>query len=110
MRYHHLYHVTQLFIFNYRDQFDIKFPSTLDTDEDIAQLTTNLLPALDVYHSARRLFLIFNSEKDKIRFERLCRYIVASLQSESVKLSYVGVFLTKEHRYSIDFALAFNCK
>lgn len=73
----------------------------MDTDEDIANLAADLLPALDVYHAAQRLFLIFNTEKDKIRFERLCRYIVASLQSDSVKLSYVGVFLMKEHRFVI---------
>lgn len=87
-------------VFN-SEEFDGKFSPSLDTDEDIANLAADLLPALDVYHAAQRLFLIFNTEKDKIRFERLCRYIVASLQSDSVKLSYVGVFLMKEHRYVI---------
>lgn len=85
--------------FYFRDQFDQQFPSALDADDEFTRLTSDLLPALDVYHAARRLFLIFHTKKDKERFERLCKYIVASLQSESVKLSYVGVFLIKEHRY-----------
>lgn len=57
-----------------------------------------LVPGLEVYKVTCRLFLVFKQQRDKKRFEKLCKYIVLSLHSESVKLSYVGVFLNKEYR------------
>ncbi|PZC84657.1 hypothetical protein B5X24_HaOG204205 [Helicoverpa armigera] len=58
---------------------------------------TELIPALEVYRVTCRLFLVFKQQRDRKRFEKLCKYIVNSLHSESVKTSYVGVFLNKEY-------------
>nr|XP_032513418.1 ubiquitin-protein ligase E3B [Danaus plexippus plexippus] len=58
-----------------------------------------LIQALDVFRLACRLFLVFKQQRDKKRFEKLCKYIVQSLHSESVKISYVGVFLNKEYSF-----------
>lgn len=56
-----------------------------------------LKPALSVYHQACRLLLIWKKNRDRERFVKLCHYIVNSLDSDSPKLSYVGVALSKEH-------------
>lgn len=55
-----------------------------------------LKPALQVYHHTCRLLIVWQQERDKERFARLCRYLVATLDSESPKISYVGVSLNKE--------------
>lgn len=83
----------------FRNEFDQTLPDTStpgSQDEHPQQL--ELIPALDVYRVGCRLLLVFQQQRDKKRFEILCKYIVQSLHSESVKLSYVGVFLNKEHR------------
>lgn len=56
-----------------------------------------LIPAIQVYHQACRLFIIWQKERDKERFIKLCRYLIVSLESESPKLSYVGIALNKEY-------------
>ncbi|GLV32551.1 uncharacterized protein CBL_00739 [Carabus blaptoides fortunei] len=68
--------------------------------EDFDALITEdceLKPALQVYHHACRLLLVWRQERDKERFSRLCRYLVVTLESESPKISYVGVSLSKDH-------------
>ncbi|KAJ0180720.1 hypothetical protein K1T71_004124 [Dendrolimus kikuchii] len=78
--------------------FDQLFPESSPQGlQEEPQQPIELIPALDVYKVTCRLFLIFNQQRDKKRFEKLCKYIVQSLHSESVKLSYVGVFLNKEY-------------
>jgi ubiquitin-protein ligase E3 B len=42
----------------------------------------------------------FEDEEHRERLENLWRYILASLESESPKLSYVGVALNKDHSLS----------
>ncbi|KAL4711976.1 hypothetical protein ACJJTC_011283 [Scirpophaga incertulas] len=86
------------FINRILEDFDQILPETSNqnTHEETNQ-AVELLPALDVYKVTCRLFLVFNQERDRKRFEKLCKYIVQSLHSDSVKLSYVGVFLNKEH-------------
>lgn len=51
-----------------------------------------------VYHVACRFLSVFNAKQlDHVeRLERLCRYLIASLESDSPKLNYVGVTLVKE--------------
>ncbi|KAF2900658.1 hypothetical protein ILUMI_05537 [Ignelater luminosus] len=56
-----------------------------------------LKPAIQIYYQVKRLLLIFNKTRDRDRFDRLCRYLIASLESDSPKISYVGVALNKEH-------------
>lgn len=57
-----------------------------------------LKPCNEVYYAASRFISLFkeNSTAHSLRLERLCRYFVASLDSESPKLNYIGVALNKE--------------
>ncbi len=41
--------------------------------------------------------LVVSYRKERERLERLLKYIVASLDLDSPKTSYIGVFLIKEH-------------
>ncbi|XP_026330023.1 ubiquitin-protein ligase E3B [Hyposmocoma kahamanoa] len=81
----------------YKNDFDKTLPEPIATGADDAPHALELIPALDVYRVTCRLFLVFKQQRDKKRFEKLCKYIVQSLLSESVKMSYVGVFLNKEY-------------
>ncbi|KAK4876027.1 hypothetical protein RN001_012449 [Aquatica leii] len=80
------------FVRNILEEFDELVPQIPETDGKSV-----LIPAIDVYNQSKRLLLIFNKERDRDRFDKLCRYLVASLESDSPKLSYVGVALNKEH-------------
>lgn len=55
-------------------------------------------PALEIYHQSIRLLLIWRKERDSERFVKLCRYLVASLDCDSPKFSYVGVGKSKNIR------------
>ncbi|KAF9814607.1 hypothetical protein SFRURICE_001768 [Spodoptera frugiperda] len=80
------------------NDFDELLPETTSQgSQDEPPQPVELIPALEVYRVTCRLFLVFKQQRDRKRFENLCRYIVQSLHSESVKLSYVGVFLNKEY-------------
>lgn len=80
------------------NDFDELLPETSSQgSQDEPPQPVELIPALEVYRVTCRLFLVFKQQRDRKRFENLCRYIVQSLHSESVKLSYVGVFLNKEY-------------
>ncbi|XP_022183812.2 ubiquitin-protein ligase E3B [Nilaparvata lugens] len=67
-------------------------------DEEFAEEVTvdTLKPALQRYKVICRLLLVYNKERDAARFEKICRYLVTSLESDSPKLSYVGVALSKD--------------
>lgn len=82
----------------YRNDFDQLLPEATSQSSQDEPQHPDLIQALEVYKVACRLFLVFKRQRDKKRFEKLCKYIVQSLHSESVKISYVGVFLNKEHR------------
>ncbi|XP_045782566.1 ubiquitin-protein ligase E3B [Maniola jurtina] len=79
------------------DDFDRLLPESQSQSSQDESQPPELVQALEVYRVACRLFLIFKQQRDKKRFEKLCKYIVQSLHSESVKISYVGVFLNKEY-------------
>lgn len=83
----------------FRNEFDELLLQASDGSHDDTQKSTELLPALSVFKSSCRLLIVFDGERDRKRFEKLCKYITNSLHSESIKLSYVGVFLNKEYRY-----------
>lgn len=70
----------------FRDEFDNVIPELPEkyTKQDFK-------PALDVYQQSLKLLLIWKKERDKERFAKLCRYLVASLDCDSPKISYVGV-------------------
>ncbi|XP_022819647.1 ubiquitin-protein ligase E3B [Spodoptera litura] len=86
------------FVIRILNDFDELLPETSNQgSQDEPPQPVELIPALEVYRVTCRLFLVFKQQRDRKRFENLCRYIVQSLHSESVKLSYVGVFLNKEY-------------
>ncbi len=56
-----------------------------------------LAPAAASYNAARRFLAFCHASGDeKERFERLCRYVLASLNSSSPKTSYISVALGKQ--------------
>lgn len=59
--------------------------------------SSELKPSLQVYQVTCRFLLVWQKERDRERFDKLCRYLVSSLESDSIKLSYIGVALNKEH-------------
>ncbi|XP_043677000.1 ubiquitin-protein ligase E3B isoform X3 [Vespula pensylvanica] len=78
------------------EEFDINFP------DDCTKLDANieLQLALHIYRVTSRFLIIYKRERDQERIEKLCRYLVQTLQSESPKFSYVGVALNKDHYIS----------
>ncbi|KAG7198940.1 hypothetical protein KM043_015752 [Ampulex compressa] len=73
------------------EEFDNNFLKDRDAE---------LKPALDVYKIISRFLYVFKRERDQGRIENLCRYLVLTLESESPKISYVGVALNKDHYIS----------
>lgn len=57
-----------------------------------------LKSCVDIYHTSSRFLVQFVKAKQLYydRLERLCRYLIASLDSESPKTSYIGVALNKD--------------
>lgn len=53
-------------------------------------------PALQLYHVAQRFLIFCQPKKDPERLERICRHILTSLDSESIKVSYISVSLNKD--------------
>ncbi|CRL00069.1 CLUMA_CG013353, isoform A [Clunio marinus] len=83
------------------DDFSNLIPMSIPDDTTDIELKPNL----QVYKSASRFLLVSwkseeESEENRKRFEGLCRYLLISLDSESPKLSYVGLALNKEHSLS----------
>jgi len=63
---------------------------------DPGETQANKMLALEIYKASKR-FLYFVGLKNVDQFEVVLRYILSSLDSESPKTSYIGVFLNKEH-------------
>lgn len=57
-----------------------------------------LRPCTEVYFAASRFLARFNENAAvyTMRLERLCRYLLATLESESPKHSYIGVTLNRD--------------
>ncbi|KAJ8970798.1 hypothetical protein NQ317_015874 [Molorchus minor] len=67
----------------------LKFSQTIlnDIDEiipDVLDDTDKLhyKPATEIYHQALKFLFVWKKERDKERFAKLCRYLVASLDSD----------------------------
>ncbi|XP_077995296.1 ubiquitin-protein ligase E3B-like [Glandiceps talaboti] len=55
-------------------------------------------PALDFFLAVKGFLFVFNEKKDRERFEKLCRYIVACMEAEGEpKIWYVSLALSKDH-------------
>ncbi|KAK7074559.1 Ubiquitin-protein ligase E3B, partial [Halocaridina rubra] len=76
-----------------REKFDLLFGN----EPAHADQTTTLPLAMKVFAEVTRFIKIFKMEKDKKRFETFARYLITSMDSENVKLSYVSVGMNKEH-------------
>nr|CAD7569227.1 unnamed protein product [Timema californicum] len=61
------------------------------------EIITEPKPSLQAYQVVCKFLLIWKKSRDKDRFEKLCRYLVGTLESDSIKVSYIGVTLNKEH-------------
>ncbi|GJQ75479.1 hypothetical protein Trydic_g17567 [Trypoxylus dichotomus] len=69
-----------------------------DFAEDISDTEKpTLIPAVTVFHHAYRFLIVWRKERDRERFVKLCHYLITSLDSDSPKLSYVGMALNKEY-------------
>lgn len=74
-------------------------------DENIPELNDDLTlkhsskDSTTVFQTIRKFLFVFNAHRDKQRFDRLCRYILATmlLPSMDTRNSYVAVGCSKEH-------------
>uniref|UniRef100_A0A182Y2X1 Ubiquitin-protein ligase E3B n=1 Tax=Anopheles stephensi TaxID=30069 RepID=A0A182Y2X1_ANOST len=80
------------------NEFDELLPPVTNVGKPI-----DLKPSLAVYCAASHFLLQWKAETSapesapqRERLERLCRYLVASLESDSPKTSYIGVAFNKE--------------
>jgi len=74
-------------------EFEDIFPQL---EEASAGSQKKLKPAIEIYKAARK-FMYFVGVKNVDQLEIMLRYIISSLDSESPKTSYIGVFLSKAH-------------
>ncbi|XP_015600022.1 ubiquitin-protein ligase E3B isoform X2 [Cephus cinctus] len=77
------------------EEFDSTFSDETNNEE-----TTKLKSALQIYKTTSRFLIIYKRDRDQARIEKLCRYLVKSLNSESPTYSYVGVALNKDYSIS----------
>jgi ubiquitin-protein ligase E3 B len=78
---------------SYSKNFHQLIPITR-ANEDI-----ELKPSLQVYHALSQFLLIWKPDQDpecREKWERICRYLLASIESEVVKVSYISVALNKD--------------
>lgn len=75
--------------------FSKEFDETIPTFGEGVKPT--LLPSIQVYRQASRLFIVWQKGRDVESFVKFCRYLILSLESESPKLSYVGIALNKDY-------------
>lgn len=66
--------------------------------KDTANAEIELKSCTEVYYAASRFLSLFKEKSAAYseRLEHLCRYLLASLESENPKFSYIGVALNKD--------------
>jgi len=79
-----------------RKMVELEFVKTFPKIEDGADIGKMLKPCMETYKAARK-FMYFVGKKNLDQFEIMLRYIISSLNSDSPKTSYIGVFLNKNH-------------
>lgn len=79
-----------------REELDNLLPSY---NKELSNADIELRSSIDIYHAVSRYLSLFKEESPAYgeRLERLCRYLLASLESENPKHSYIGVALNKEY-------------
>lgn len=83
-----------------RNKFSIMILNEFDNffiEDTTSDTLIQLKPVLQVYKHISHFLFVFKANRDQLRIEKLCRYLSKSLDSESPKLSYVGVALNKDH-------------
>ncbi|KAL7047920.1 hypothetical protein ACKWTF_003149 [Chironomus riparius] len=78
--------------------FNNVIPNVTITDDEI-----EVKPNLQAFHAISRYLLIWKPDKydqNRENWERICRYLLASANSESLKLNYVAVALNKDQSLS----------
>ncbi|GFO13706.1 ubiquitin-protein ligase e3b-like [Plakobranchus ocellatus] len=82
---------------NIREELDnfLKIP---DGQNDLAEYLPVVQPAVETFHHTKRFlyYIDVSSEEDTKRFEFLCRYILLSMESTSIKNCYVSVSFNKK--------------
>lgn len=77
----------------FSSEFDAVFP--VSNQEEI-----ELKPCLQAFQASSQFLLQWKSDaitnENRERLERLCRYLRCSLESESPRLSYIGIALNKD--------------
>lgn len=80
-----------------RKMVELEFGETFPQLEEVAAGgQKKLKPSLEIYKAARK-FMYFVGVRNVDQFEVMLRYIISTLDSESPKTSYIGVFLSKAH-------------
>ena len=82
--------------YNFRSDLDALLPPLEATESNASDI--ELKPSIDIYNVSARFLTLFKESSPVYtkRLETLCRYLLATLASESPKLSYIGVALNKE--------------
>ncbi|XP_075746500.1 ubiquitin-protein ligase E3B-like isoform X1 [Rhipicephalus microplus] len=80
-----------------RKEFRQEFDSVLRDGDGEDANTPVATSALDVFYASRKFLFAFHPKLDKERFERLCWYIIASMDAETLQESYVSVALNKDY-------------
>ncbi|GIY67610.1 ubiquitin-protein ligase E3B [Caerostris darwini] len=91
--------VIQAYTRSYFARKKLQHDTRKEFDETILEFTevNKLPPSIDMYKVIRRLmFVIGEDSSDKERFEKICRYIIASIDTDSLKKSYIAVAFNKE--------------
>lgn len=70
-----------------------------DFDETFTDFSekSKLPVALDMYKIIRKFLFVINEDDDRERFEKICKYIITSIDSDSLKKSYISVAFNKDH-------------
>ncbi|RUS75046.1 hypothetical protein EGW08_017182, partial [Elysia chlorotica] len=80
-----------------REELDtfLKIPNG---QNDMAEYRPTLFSAVDTFHHTKKFlyFIDVKSEEDTKRFECLCRYILASMETTSIKHCYISVSFNKK--------------
>ncbi|XP_014225779.1 ubiquitin-protein ligase E3B [Trichogramma pretiosum] len=71
-----------------------KFDNLFISSEDSSKI--KLKPAAEVYDILDKFLQIYKKKRDKEKLDNVCKYLLHSLESDSIKLSYIGVALIKD--------------
>ncbi|XP_067137441.1 ubiquitin-protein ligase E3B isoform X2 [Centruroides vittatus] len=73
-----------------RKEFDEIFTEVRENDGKTS------LSAYEMFKVIRKFLFILEEEEDKQRFETVCRYVITSMDNNSLQQSYISVALNKE--------------